>query len=162
MCFCNSNSKCFQPKELSYITESGFHQLWLKVKVGNFRSFLICTAYRPPNTPLSCFESQSSDSLTPPMSLNIPLFIVGDLTRNLLNISDTGSKTLLYLCNTFNLTQLIESPTRIAETSESLIYVMLASSKNLISKTSLSKLDKRSRSHCCITESQETSPEAYV
>ena len=71
------------------------------------------------------------------MSLNIPLFIVGDLNCNLLNINDTGSKTLLNLCNTFNLTQLIESSTRITETSESLIDVMLASNKNLISKTSV-------------------------
>ena len=71
------------------------------------------------------------------MSLNIPLFIVGDFNCNLLNINDTGAKTLLNLCNTFNLTQLIESSTRITETSESLIDVMLASNKNLISKTSV-------------------------
>ena len=98
--FVNSNFKCFQLKELSYITEFGFHQLWLKVQVGNFRSFLICTAYRPPNTPLSCFASEFSDALTSAMSLNIPLFIAGDLNCNLLNINDTGSKTLLNLCNT--------------------------------------------------------------
>ena len=67
------------------------------------------------------------------MSLNIPLYIVGDLSFNLLNINDTGSKTLLDLCNTFNLTQLIESPTRITESSESLIDVMLTSNKNLVS-----------------------------
>ena len=98
--FVNSNFKCFQLKELSYITEFGFHQLWLKVQVGNFRSFLLCTAYRPPNTPPSCFESEFSDALTSAMSRNIPLFIVGDLNCNLLNINDTGSKTLLNLCNT--------------------------------------------------------------
>ena len=105
--------------------------------MGNFKSFLICTAYRPPNTPLSCFESEFSDVLTSAMSLNIPLYIVGDLSFNLLNINDTGSKTLLDLCNTFNLTQLIESPTRIGESSESLIDVMLTPNKNLISKASV-------------------------
>ena len=135
--FANSNFKYFQVKELSYITESGSHQLWLKVQVGNFRSLLVCMAYRPPNTPLSCFESESSDVLTSAMSLNIPLYIVGDLSFNLLNISDTGSKTLLDLCNTFNLTQLIESPTRITESSGSLIDVMLTSNKNLVSKASV-------------------------
>ena len=120
----------------NYLT-SGSHQLWLKVQVGNFRSLQVCMAYRPPNTPLSCFESEFSDVLTSAMSLNIPLYIVGNLSFNLLNINDTGSKTLLDLCNTFNLTQLIESPTRIAESSESLIDVMLTSNKNLISKASV-------------------------
>ena len=124
--FANSNFKYFQVKELSYITESGSHQLWLKVQVGNFRSLQVCMAYRPPNTPLSCFESEFSDVLTSAMSLNIPLYIVGNLSFNLLNINDTGSKTLLDLCNT-----------RIAESSESLIDVMLTSNKNLISKASV-------------------------
>ena len=71
------------------------------------------------------------------MSMNIPIFILGDLNCNLLNANDTGSKCLLDFCNGFNLTQLIERPTRTTETSESLIHVILAFNKSLISKTNV-------------------------
>ena len=41
--YVNQNVKCKPMKELSYIAESGLHQLWLKIQVANFRSFDICT-----------------------------------------------------------------------------------------------------------------------
>lgn len=40
-------------------------------------------------------------------------------------------------CNSFNLTELIERPIRITETSESLIDVILASNESLVSKTNV-------------------------
>ena len=54
--YVNQNLKCEPMKELSYIAESGLHQLWLKIQFANFRSFVICTTYRPPGTSLCCFS----------------------------------------------------------------------------------------------------------
>jgi len=71
------------------------------------------------------------------MSMNIPILILADLNCNHLDANDTGSKSLLDFCNSFNLTQTIERPTRITETSESLIDVILTSNKSLISKTNV-------------------------
>ena len=46
----NNNFKCLRLNEQSYISNSGFHRLWLKVQVKNFKSF-ICTAYRTDDVP---------------------------------------------------------------------------------------------------------------
>ena len=55
--FVKHNLKVELLSELSFIGESGLHQLWLKVQAGNCKSFLICTAYRPPSTSTDCFDA---------------------------------------------------------------------------------------------------------
>ena len=42
--------------DISGISETGLHQLWIKLQVRNFKSFLVCTTYRPPNVPTTCFK----------------------------------------------------------------------------------------------------------
>lgn len=45
--------------DISGISDTGFHQLWIKVQVRNLRSLVICTAYRPPDVPVRCFDTDS-------------------------------------------------------------------------------------------------------
>ena len=94
--------------DLSFISSAGFHQLWLQVQVGRCKSIVICTVYRPPNSDLNCFDAEFMDP------------------------QDHGSLAVLNFCSIFNLTQVIKQPTRITETSETLIDVILASSTSLI------------------------------
>ena len=51
---------------------------------------------------------------------------------NLLNSSDTASQALVNFCTSFNLSQLIRQPTRVTESSATLIDVILTSHENLI------------------------------
>ena len=48
--------KSFVVKELTQISDSSFHQLWINVQVKKSKSLLVCTSYRPPDCPLACFE----------------------------------------------------------------------------------------------------------
>ena len=64
---------------LSYITESGLHMLWLKIQIRNCKSFLICTTYKPPNVNPNCFDTDFSETLIEALSLNKPVCILGDL-----------------------------------------------------------------------------------
>ena len=48
-------------KSLSRISESGFHQLWLKVQHAKLKSIIVCVAYRSPDCQLTCF----ANDLTP-------------------------------------------------------------------------------------------------
>ena len=93
---------------MTFISSAGFHQLWLQVQVGRCKSIVICTVYRPPNSDLNCFDAEFMDP------------------------QDHGSLAVLNFCSIFNLTQVIKQPTRITETSETLIDVILASSTSLI------------------------------
>ena len=44
-------------KDLSYISERNFHQLWISVQCKKTRSVVICVTYRPDDSPQSSFDS---------------------------------------------------------------------------------------------------------
>ena len=98
----------------------------------NFKSFFICTAYRPPDTSLSCFETDFSETLTSALSFNKPIYILGDLNCNVLDSNNPGQCALSNFCTCFNLTQMVDNPTRVTEHSRTLIDVILTSSENNI------------------------------
>ncbi len=60
------------------------------------------------------------------------IYILGDLNCNVLNTGDPACQALLNFCSTFNLAQLITQPTRITESSATLLDVILVSNKELI------------------------------
>ena len=64
-----------------------------------------------------------------------PIYILGDLNCNLLNSSDPASQVLVNFCTSFNLSQMITQPTRVTESSATLIDVILTSHENLIIDT---------------------------
>ena len=130
--YTKDNLKISSLNELSYIADSGLHMLWLKVQGGNLRSFLICTAYRPPNALLNCFETDFSHTLVSALLMSKSIYILGDLNCNVLNTRDPACQALLNLCSTFNLLQLITQPMRITESSATLLDVTLVSNKELI------------------------------
>ena len=68
--YVSRNYKTQVLSDISYITQSGFHQLWLNVQVGMLKTFAVCAVYRPPDTPLSCFDSDFATSLTYIMALD--------------------------------------------------------------------------------------------
>jgi hypothetical protein len=133
--YVNQSFKCDPMKDLTYIVEFGLHQLWLKIQVMNFRLFFICTAYRPPDTSLSCFETDFSETLTSALSFNKPIYILGDLNCNVLDANDPVQCALSNFCTCFNLTQMVDNPTRVTEHSRTLIDVNLTSSENNIKQT---------------------------
>ena len=114
-------------RDISKVSDAGFHQLWVKIQVRNLKSFVVCTIYRPPDTPSTCFESELSPSFINASLLNKPIYILGDANSNLLNPQCPDSAALLAFINLFNLTQLIKLPTRVTQTTESLLDIILAS-----------------------------------
>ena len=64
------------------------------------------------------------------LSLDKPVYIMRDLNCNLLNAECTGTKSLTSFCQSFNLSQLIASPTRVTDSPSSIIDVILTSQAN--------------------------------
>ena len=113
--------------DISLITASGFHQLWLKIHVRNMKSFIVCTTYRPPDASLSCFDSDLTENFIYASSFNVPIYLLGDLNCRLENSNDPGANVLVNFCRSYNLSILINTPTRVTETSKSILDVILAS-----------------------------------
>jgi hypothetical protein len=114
-------------RDISSISASGFHQLWLKVQVRHLKSIIICTVYRPPNTPTSCFDSDLAANFVYGSSLDAPIYILGDLNCNLLKPEASDCKVLGNFCLSYNLTQLIKEPTRVTEQTSLLLDIILVS-----------------------------------
>ena len=117
--------------DISNISTNVFHQFWLKIQVRNLKSIIICTVYRPLDTTLTCLEDDLTATL---IYADKPMYIMGDLNCNLLNAECTETRSLTSFCESFNLSQLIASPTRVTDSSSSLIDVILTSQAKQVIK----------------------------
>ena len=117
-------------KDLSRISDSGFHQLWVQVQQKKLKSFLLCVTYRTPDCPLSCFVEDFMDQYLQALTYGKSVLVVGDLNCDLLT-SSYESRALNDFCSSLNMRQLITEPTRVTPTSESLIDVIMTSNSAL-------------------------------
>ena len=118
--------------DISGISETGLHQLWIKIQVRNLKSFLVCTTYRPPNIPITCINTDLSTSLVAALLYNKPVYILSDLNCNLLELNIPESQVLIEFCQSFNLSQVVTKPTHSTDKSESLLDVILVSNTNQV------------------------------
>jgi hypothetical protein len=114
----------------SQVSETNFQQLWLKIQCKNLKSFLLCTVYRPPNSSTSSLADLSK-AVVDSLLLGLDIIIIGDMNINMLAES-SNRDALVDLCSTFNFAQLVKDPTRITETSQTLIDVALTTNENII------------------------------
>ena len=82
------------------------------------------------STPLN-FMDDLAESLMESLLLGLDVIILGDLNCNLLQ-DKAESRALNDFCLTFNLTQLINKPTRVTENGESLIDIVMTTNEKLI------------------------------
>jgi exonuclease III len=85
------------------------------------RPFLVATWYRPPNSPAIAFTAFQNviDKID---AENSEFYLLGDINCDVSSESpDCNTINLLNICNIFNLSQIISEPTRITNTSKSLI-----------------------------------------
>ena len=93
--------------------------LWLEVRNNKQKPFLLCYVYRPPSA-TSDWTDQVEQSLEKANSENKEILFLGDLNFNMLN--KTGPvKAWLQKTENLNMSQLVCSPTRVTETSETII-----------------------------------------
>ncbi|XP_073240100.1 uncharacterized protein [Porites lutea] len=128
--YIKKNYKVSSLENVSSVSDNNFQQLWLKVQSRCYKSFVICTVYRPPSTPLN-FIDDLANSLIESLLSGLDVIILGDLNCNLLQ-DNAESRALNDFCSTFNLTQLINKPTRATENGESLIDVVMTTNEKLI------------------------------
>ncbi|XP_068737945.1 uncharacterized protein [Montipora capricornis] len=117
-------------KDLSGISDTGFHQLWMQVQHKTLKSFLLCVTYKPPDCNVACFKD-FRDRYTQALVYGLPILVVGDLNCDLL-VNSSNSRTLNNLGTSLNMKQLITQPTRVTEISKTLIDVIFTSNPAII------------------------------
>ena len=90
-------------KDISGISELGFHQLWMQIQLNRLKSLVFCVTYRPDYCPVSCFVDDFMDNYSQALILGKPLMITGDLNCNLLEPGCPEAVALLDFCKSVNL-----------------------------------------------------------
>ena len=150
--------------DISGISETGLHQLWIKIQVRNLKSFLVCTTYRPPNVPITCINTDLSISLVAALLYNKPVYILDDLNCNLLELNIPESQVLIEFFQSFNLSQVVTKPTRSTGKSESLLDVILVSNTNQVleSDVLISSISDHDLVYIKLPLKREKSPPIFI
>ena len=96
----------------------GIEALWLEVKPQKQKPFLLAYTYRPQST--QGWTVDFEQVLEKLYTENMEIILIGDININLLD--NNGSvQNWLQIIDSVNLTQLVETPTRVTATSSTLI-----------------------------------------
>ena len=118
-------------KKLSHISKKSNETLWLEVKRKKSKSVYVCAVYRPPvkGQNLDVVERYKSFlmSCIDKLPKNSEVFILGDFNCNMLQ-KNRLTGTINELCKARSLSQFVEEPTRITQTSSTLIDLILSNS----------------------------------
>ena len=90
------------------------------------RSLLVCIIYRPHEIGVARLENELMLKYIQALSLNRDIVVTGDLNCHLLSENPRGD-ALRSFCATVNVMQLIDKPTRVTETSRSLVDIIMVS-----------------------------------
>ena len=119
VCIFNKNNLNFRIRE--DLSKVNLEFLAIKVCKPHSRPFLVATWYRPPNSPLSTFPA-FQDVIDMIDAENLEFYLLGGINCDLLAESpDNSTKELLSISTIYNLFQIISQPTRITNTSKTLI-----------------------------------------
>ena len=96
------------------------------------KSIVVCVAYRPEDSPVSCFEDHLKPNYIQALAMDKQIIVLGDLNCDYLKEHCHNYMALKNFALEMNFEQLIKSPTRITDTTQSLIDVILVSSPLLV------------------------------
>ena len=101
------------------IWNSDIEAIWVEVKLEKQKPFILGYIYRPPSSPAS-WNDNIETVLETLYAENKEIILFGDFNFNFVNSNSVNSRWNRII-NTFNLNQLITQPTRVTQTSSSII-----------------------------------------
>ena len=107
-------------KQCDDLLKSDIEAISAKIKIGNYKPFLVTSIYRPPGKHVAYFHD--IELLVRDIdNQNIESIIMGDTSCNFMDKSDNDTKNLLKIMNTYNLKQVINDYTRVTGTTKTCI-----------------------------------------
>ena len=110
---------------------------------------MLCVAYRPDYCPVSCFVDDFMEKYSQALTFGKNIIVAADLNCDMLKPRSPEAVALQELCDSVNLTQLIKEPTRVTETSSTLIGVIMTSSIDLVERSGVLKSHISDHSGVC-------------
>ena len=126
------------------ITCDDIEALWVKLSPKHSETLLICVIYRPPNSSSSYFDLLNEMLSQAVTNTDVEMILLGDLNCDMCpNNIDSLSRSLEEMMSGFLFDQLIDVPTRVTTTSQTIIELIYSTdvenhSLNGVLKTSFS------------------------
>ena len=102
-----------------------------KIKVGNYKPFIITSLYRPPDKPVSYFDSIRS-LINALDTKGLEFIVMGDTNCNTMDKSDNDTKNLSKIVDSFNLKHLITDSTRVTASTKTCIDHILTNTESKV------------------------------
>ena len=120
------------------INTGGQECLWIELIRNKCKPTLVCCAYRAPDSDFQTFISSLHESVSSVDLEKSDVVILGDLNADMMassKLPKRDKQELLNFSRAYNFTQLIKEPTRITDTSRTMIDLVVANNKHRIVKS---------------------------
>ena len=115
----------------SDLVREDLESISVEIRKPNSCPFIISTIYRPPSATVDIFTKIES-LLSNVDNEDKEIYLLGDLNCNLLDTTNFAAKKLASIMEIYQLIQVIDKPTRITESSASLLNVCITSAPDKI------------------------------
>ena len=113
---------------------AGIEMIWMEVKNNRQKPFLLCYCYRPPSSSNDWIE-RVEHAIEKANTEQKEIILLGDFNFNLLS-ETRATKQWLDITDNLNLKQLVEAPTRVTDTTRTLIdHAFTNACENIINVT---------------------------
>lgn len=134
VCFYIQNSIKYKQINLNLNTKT-FEYLIISIDVEFKISLVLCLIYRPPSTNVNEFCTEFQDLCSCLITTADMILCMGDININVLNVNSNTVQTYLNVIESFNFSQLINTPTRISNSSFGILDHIIVSDSSLVSNT---------------------------
>lgn len=122
-------------------TISSLEHLWISTKIGG-KKFCLGTLYRPPNANLNLCIEDLETILTGFLPDFDYVIFGGDFNVDVLNFNHSNTKQLISFFEKYSLHQLITQPTRLSNTTSTLIDIIVTTNKDIAVDSDVFKMDE--------------------
>jgi hypothetical protein len=108
--------------------------IWIEVTRRKWKPVLLCCAYRPPDSDISQFIEGLSTGLSSVDPNKYDILILGDFNVDFHCDSrcQTSKRSLVNFANLYGLVQLIKKPTRLTETTKTILDLIFVNNEHRI------------------------------
>lgn len=135
------------------LENSDIETIWLEILVPNSKSFLYCSAYRPPSANTTWVDLFTTE-INKATCGNTEVIISGDFN---IDLTKEPPRYWSQALEVFNLTQVICSPTRVTGNSSTLIDHIYTNMPEYITELNVPKISMSDHYPVCITRSTKNS-----
>ena len=121
--------------------------IWIELCPNNSKSFLVCNVYRPPDSSVEWYDNFESQ-LDKASQLKLDIIILGDFNVNLLDKKSNPKFMNIFIKH--GLVQVIDSPTRVTQTTSSLLDHVYVTRSDYVKQVNVPKVAISDHFSICI------------